>query len=115
MQGSAVLIKQNDGYQRGFVGKYFGGKHNIVELFLPGKINSIAMQRADMILDEKPSVHDLAIGNLVLGEDASSPGQIRQGKIEQIADSFCTIKTDDEIWKSELNKIRIVKISDFCS
>ena len=73
------------------------------------------MNREHMILDEKPSVYDLAIGTLVLGEDATSPGQIREGKIERIANSVCTIKSNDEIWKSDFNKIRIVKISDFCS
>ena len=70
---------------------------------------------AHVILDEKPNVHDLAIGTLVLGEDATSTGQIRKGKIEQISNSVCTLKSDDEIWKSDLNKIRIVKISDYCS
>ena len=115
MRGSAVLIKLNGGYQRGFAGEYFRGKYDQLELFLPGETNSIIMKRAHVILDEKPNVHDLAIGNLVLGEDASSPGQIREGEIEQIADSVCTIKTNDETWKSDLNKIRIVKIYDFCS
>jgi len=58
---------------------------------------------------------ELAIGKLVLVEDVGSPGLITEGEIEQIEDSVCTIKTNDKPWKSDLNKIRIIKISDFCS
>jgi len=115
MRGSAVLIKENGRYQPRFVGEYIDVENNLLEVFLPGKKRSMIMNREHMILDEKPSVYDLAIGTLVLGEDATSPGQIREGKIERIANSVCTIKSNDEIWKSDFNKIRIVKISDFCS
>jgi hypothetical protein len=73
------------------------------------------METADVILDEEPNVHELATGTLVLGEDISSPGITREGKIEQIADSFCTIKTNDETWKSNLNDVRIVKKTYFCA
>jgi len=114
MRGSAVLIKENGRYQRGFVGEYIDVEYN-TEVFLPGKTESVIMKRAHVILDEKPNVHELALGTLVLAEDATSPGQIREGKIEQISNSVCTIKSNDEIWKSDLNKIRIVKIPDFCS
>ena len=112
MRGSAVLINENGRYQRGFVGEYIFG--NLLEVFLPGKPSSIMKNSGEVILDEKPNVHELAIGTLVLGEDATSTGQIRKGKIEQISNSVCTIKSNDEIWKSDLNKIRIVKRSGYC-
>ena len=115
MRGSAVLIKQNGGYQRGFVGEYINTKANLLEVFLPGEEKSIPVARAAVILDEKPDVHELVIGKLVLGEDVTTPGLIRKGKLEQITDSFCTIKTNDETWKSDLNGIRFDKISPFCS
>ena len=114
MRGSTVLTKQNGEYQRGFVGGYISTKYNIFEVILLGEGKRITLTTADVILDEKPNVHELAIGNLVLGEDLASPGQIREGKIEQIADSVCTIKANDETWKSDLNTIRIVKKSGFC-
>ena len=114
MRGSAVLTKQNGRYQRGFVG-YISTKANLLEVLLPGKIAGIQVTRAEVILDEKTDVHELVIGKLVLGEDVTTPGLIRKGKIEQITDSFCTIKTNDETWKSDLNDIRIDKISAFCS
>ena len=112
MRGSAVLINENGRYQRGFVGEYIYG--NLLEVFLSGKPSRMK-KSGEVILDEKPNVHELAIGTLVLGEDATSPGQIREGKIEQISNSVCTIKSNDEIWKSDLNKIRIVKRSGYCS
>ena len=115
MRGSAVLIKKNGIYQRGYVGEYISTKANLLEVFRPGEENSIAVARAAVILDEKPDVHELVIGNLVLGEDVTIPGLIRKGKLEQITDSFCTIKTNDETWKSDINDIRIDKISAFCS
>ena len=112
MGGSAVFIKQNDRYQRGYAGKTYA---NWLEVFLPGKVDSIVVTKADVVQDEKPDVHELTIGKLVLGEDATSPGLIRKGKIEQITGSVCTIKTNDETWESDLNDIRIDKISSFCS
>ena len=115
MRGSAVLIKQNGEYQRGYVGEYILPRHNYLEVYLPGKASSIIVTRAEVILNEKPNIHELAIGMLVLGEDVASLGLIREGKIEQIIDSVCTIKTNDKTWKSDLNDIRIVKISGFCS
>jgi len=115
MRGSAILIKENGRYQHRFVGEYIDVEYNLLEVLPPGKKRSIIMNRDHVILDEKPSVQDLAIGTLVLGEDATSPGQIRKGKIEQISNSVCTIKSNHEIWKSDLNKIRIVKRSAFCS
>ena len=115
MRGSAVLIKQNGRYQRGYVGGYISTKANLLEAFFPGKFTSIPVARTEVILDEKPDVHELVIGKLVLGEDVTTPGLIRKGKIEQITDSVCTIKTNDETWKSDINDIRIDKISAFCS
>lgn len=115
MRGSVVYTKQNDRYHRGYVGAYISIKTNSVEVLLPGKVDSIITTRADVVQDEKPDVHELAIGKLVLGEDVTTPGLIRKGKIVQITDSVCTIKTNDETWKSDLNDIRIVKISPFCS
>ena len=115
MRGSAVLIKQNGRYQRGYVGAYIYTKTNELEVHFPGKDGSIIVARADVIPDEKPDVHELVIGKLVLGEDAASAGLIRNGKIEQITDSFYTIKTNNETWKSDLNNIRIVKMPAFCS
>ena len=114
MRSSAVLIKRNDRYQRGYVGEFISTKANLLEVFLPGQRNSIIVTRADVIQDEKPDVHELSIGKLVVGEDVTSPGLIRKGKIQQITDSVCTIKTNDETWKSDLNDIRNVKISPFC-
>ena len=114
MRGSTVLIKQNGRYQRGYVGEYFSTK-GVLEVFLPGKVESMVVKRADVIQDEKPDVHELAIGKLVLGEDATSPGLIRKGNIEQITDPVYTIKSNDETWKSDLNNIRIVKMPAFCS
>ena len=115
MGGSAVLIKQNGRYQRGYVGEYISTTTNQLEVHFPGKDVSIIVARAEVIPDEKPDVHELAIGKLVLGEDAASPGLIRNGEIEQITDSVYTIKTNDETWKSDLNNIRIVKMPAFCS
>ena len=69
---------------------------------------------ADVILDEKPNVHELTTRTLVFGEDVNSPGVIREGNIEQVGASFCTIKTNNEAWKSNLNDVRIVKISNLC-
>ena len=115
MRGSAVLIKRNGRYQRGYVGEYISTKTNVLEVYFPGKDHSIIVTRADVVQDEKPDVHELAIGKLVLGEDATSPGLIRKGNIEQITDSVYTIKTNDETWKSDLNNIRIVKMPAFCS
>ena len=113
MRGSAVLFNVNGRYQRGFVGEYIYG--NLLEVFLPGKPTTIMKTSGELILDEKPNVHELAIGILVLGEDATSLGQIREGKIEQISNLDCTIKSNDEIWMSDLNNIRIVKRSGYCS
>ena len=73
------------------------------------------MKTTDVILDEKPNVHELTKGTVVLGESVNSPGIIREGKIEQIGDSFCTIKTNDATWKSNLNDVRIVKKTYFCA
>ena len=115
MRGSAVLIKQDGRYQRGYVGEYISTKTNQLEVHYPGKDLSIIVARAEVIPDEKPDVHELAIGKLVLGEDAASPGLIRNGKIEQIKESVCTIKTNDETWKSDLNDIRIVKMPAVCT
>ena len=115
MRGSAVLIEQNGRYQRGYVGEYIVTKTNDLEVFLPGKDKSMMVKRADVIQDEKPDVHELAVGMLVLGEDSTSRGLIRKGNIEQITDSVYTMKTNDETWKSDLNNIRIVKMPAFCS
>ena len=115
MRSSAVLIKQNDRYQRGYIGEVISTKADLLEVFLPGQRNSIIVTRADVVQDEKPDVHELSIGKLVLGEDVTSPGLTRKGKIEQITDSVCTIKMNDETWKSDIKDIRIVKISAFCS
>ena len=115
MRGSAVLIKQGGRYQRGYVGEYIDTKTDQLEVHFPGKDDSIIVVRADVIPDEKPDVHELAIGKLVLGKDAASPGVIRNGKIEQITDSVYTIKTNDETWKSGLRNIRIVKMPALCT
>ena len=115
MRGSAVLIKQNGRYQHGYVGEYISTKANKLEVLFPGKDLRRIVTTADVVQDEKPRVHELAIGKLVLGKDAASPGVIRNGKIEQITDSVYTIKTNDETWKSDLNDIRIVKMPAFCS
>ena len=112
MRGSAVLVKENGRYQRGIVGTYISG--NSLEVFLLGYTLSKIVARSQLIQDEKPNIHELAIGKLVLVEDVGSPGLITEGKIEQIEDSVCTIKTNNKTWKSDLNKIRIIKISDFC-
>ena len=98
MRGSAVLIKQNGIHQRGYVGGYISTKANLLEALLPGKVHGIPVTRAEVILNEKPAVHELVVGKLVLGEDVTTPGLIRKGKLEQITDSFCTIKTNDETW-----------------
>jgi len=113
MRGSAVLIKENGRYQRGFVGYFIHG--NSLEVWLPVRTSSIWTSREHVILDEKPNVHELAIGILVIGEDPTSPGQIRVGRIEQISNSVCTIKSYDGIWRSDLNKISIVKKAHYCS
>jgi len=113
MRGSAILFKEKGRYQRGFVGEYIYG--NFLEVLLPERTRSMITSRTRVILDEKPNVHELAIGILVIGEDPTSPGQIRVGQIEQISNSVCTIKSYDGIWRSDLNKISIVKISDYCS
>ena len=115
MRGSAVFIKQNGRYPRGYVGEYISTKTNLLEVHFPGKDLSIIVARAEVIPDEKPDVHELAIGKLDLGEDEASPGLIRNGKIEQIKDSVYTIKTNDETWKSGLRNIRIVKMPAFCT
>jgi len=113
MRGSAILVKENGRYQRGIVGEYISG--NSLEVYLFGNTRSRIVARSQLIPDEKPSIHELAIGKLVLVEDVASPGLIIEGKIEQIEDSVCTIKTNNKTWKSDLNTIRIIKISDFCS
>ena len=113
MRGSAVLVKENGRYRRGIVGEYISG--NFLEVYLLGNTRSKMVARSELIQDEKPSIHELAIGKLVLVEDVGSPGLITEGKIEQIEDSVCIIKTKNKTWKSDLNKIRIIKISDFCS
>ena len=92
MRGSAVLIKQNGRYQRGYVGEYISTKGNVLEVFLPVKVASMIVKRADVVQDEKPDVHELAMGKLVLGEDSTSLGLIGKGNIEQIKDSVYTIK-----------------------
>ena len=115
MRGSSVLIKQNGRYQRGYVGEYIVTKTNELEVHFPGKDGTRIVTRADVVQDEKPDVHELAIGKLVLVEDATSPGLIRNGKIEQITDSVYTIKTNYKTWKSDLNDIRVVKMPVFCS
>ena len=92
MRGSAVLIKQNGRHQRGYVGEYISSKGNVLEVFLPVKVASMIVKRADVVQDEKPDVHELAMGKLVLGEDSTSPGLIGKGNIEQIKDSVYTIK-----------------------
>jgi len=112
MRGSAVLFKENGRYQRGIVGEYISG--NVLEVYLLGNTGSKMVARSQLIQDEKPSIHELAIGKLVLVEDVGSSGLMREGKIEQIEDSVCTIKTNNKTWKSDLNKIRIIKISDLC-
>ena len=112
MRGSAVLVKENGRYQRGIVGEYISG--NYLEVYLHGIGGRKMLARSQLIQDEKPNIHELAIGKLVLVEDVGSPGIITEGKIEQIENSVCTIKTNDKTWKSDLNKIRIIKISDFC-
>lgn len=53
---------------------------------------------ANVILDEKPNVHELTKGTLVLGEDLYSPGVIREENIELVGASFCMIKTNNETW-----------------
>jgi len=113
MRGSAVLVKENGRYQRGIVGEYISG--NSLEVFLLGNTDSKMVPRSQLIQDEKPSIHELAIGKSVLVENVGLPGLITEGEIEQIEDSVCTIKTNNKPWKSDLNKIRIIKISDFCS
>ena len=113
MRGSAVLIKTNVGYQKGYVGGIYHG--DILEVFQSGETASKTKERTELILDEKLNAHDLAIGTEVIGEDVNSPGLIRQGTLQQIGDSFCTIKTNDETWKSNLNDVRGIKSSDFCS
>ena len=115
MRGSAVLIELNGRYQRGYVGEYISTKTNELEVHFPGKDGTRIVTRAYVVQDEKPDVHELVIGKLVVGEDAASPGLIKNGKIEQIKDSVYTIKTNDETWKSDLNNIRIVKMPAFCS
>ena len=111
MRGSAVLIKQSNGYQEGYIaGIYYG----LLDIYQSGQKKSKIKKRAEVILNEKPNAQDLAKGTLVLGEDVRSPGLIRQGKLEQIRDSLCTIKTNDETWKSNLNDVRVIKIPDFC-
>ncbi|XP_078348139.1 protein lev-9-like isoform X2 [Oculina patagonica] len=111
MPGSIVLIKEKAGYRKGFVGGIFSDR---LEVFLSGKRDSTLKNKADVILDEKPHARDLTRGTLVLGEDVNSPGLIRKGKIEQIGDTTCTIKTNDKTWNSKLKDIRIVKISNPC-
>lgn len=108
IRGSALVIKQTGGYHRGSVEEYISTKYNIFEVCLPGKTLSIIVPRAEVIQDEKPNIHELAIGKLVVGEDVASPGLLREGKIVQIAYSVCTIKTNEETLRSDLGKIRNV-------
>jgi len=111
LQGSAVLIKRDGGYRKGYMGGIFFGQ---LEIFQFGEGKSSLKKAADVILDEKANVHELTKGTLVLGEDVYSPGVIREGIIEQVLASSCTIKTNNETWKSNLNDVRIVKISNLC-
>ena len=113
MRGSAVLIKQNGRYQRGYVGEYIS--KNELEVHFSGKGDVRIVTRAAVVQDEKPDVQELVVGKLVLVEDAASPGLFRKGNIEQMTDSVYTIKTNDETWKSDLNNIRIVKMPAVCS
>ena len=83
-------------------------------MFQFGEAKSTLKKAADVVLDEKPNVHELTNRALVLGEDVNSPGVIREGNIEQVGTSSCTIKTNSETWKSNLNDVRIVKISNLC-
>ena len=85
-----------------------------LEVFQFGEAKSTLKKAADVILDEEPSVHELTNRTLVLGKDVNSPGVIREGNLEQVGASFCTIKTNNETWKSNLNDVRIVKISNLC-
>ncbi|KAL9989278.1 hypothetical protein ACROYT_G003811 [Oculina patagonica] len=112
MRGSIGFIKDNAGYRKGFVSGFFWGF--FLEVFMSGKRDSILKNKEDVILDEKPHARDLTRGTLVLGEDVNSPGIIRKGKIEQIGDTTCTIKTNDKTWNSKLKDVRIVKISNLC-
>jgi len=111
LEGSAVLIKRDGGYRKGYVGGIFYGR---LEIFQFGERKSTLKKAADVILDEKANVHELTKGTLVLADDVYSPGVIREGIIEQIWASSCTIKTNNETWKSNLNGVRIVKISNLC-
>ena len=53
------------------IGEYISTKGNVLEVFLPGKVASMIVKRADVVQDEKPDVHELAMGKLVLGEDST--------------------------------------------
>ena len=112
MPGSAVLTKDNSGYSKGYLG---GIIYGLFEVFLVGKTGSTMKKRRDVILDEKAIVDDLVKGKtLVVGEDVNSPGQMRQGTIEQIGDSVFTIRSNNGTWKSKLDDIRVAKISKLC-
>ena len=95
----------------GFVGGIFYGG---LEVFQFGEAKSTRKKVTDVILDEEPSVHELTNRTLVLGKNVNSPGVIREGNIVQVGALFCTIKTNNETWKSNLNDVRIVKISKVC-
>ncbi|KAJ7375454.1 DNA damage responsive protein [Desmophyllum pertusum] len=110
MQGSAVFVKHSSGYQKGFVRDIYPSI-NLLEVFSSGQYG---VPRADVILDEKPSAHELANGTLVLGKDVNSPGLIREGRLVQRGNVLCTIKTNDKEWDSSLDDVRVVKESEFC-
>lgn len=56
LQGSAVLVKRDAGYRKGFVGGIFYGR---LEIFQFGERKSTLKKAADVILDEKANVHEL--------------------------------------------------------
>lgn len=61
LQGSAVLVKRDGGYRKGYVGGIFYGQ---LEVFQFGQTKSTMKNAANVILDEKPNVHERTKGTL---------------------------------------------------
>ena len=63
----------------------------------------------DVILDEKPKASELGEGIQVVGED--SGGLLREGIIKRllINSSICIIETNNEVWQSKLDDVRVFK------
>ena len=112
MSGSAVFAKLGDGYWKGYVGMISGNRFEFI--YQPGSKTQYTMiNKGQAVLDEEPDSSDLAIKTLVLGKEINS-GDVRVGRIVRKDDALCTIKTNDDVWSSNLNDVRVAKEPEFC-